>query len=65
VPAVVLGGFYAQVGRWLVQPLGAELGRRVISREPVDIRVSTLGGEVATLGAAGVVVRRILAGKLA
>jgi predicted NBD/HSP70 family sugar kinase len=65
MPAVVLGGFYAQVGRWLVEPLEAELRRRVISREPVDIHVSTLGSEAATLGAAGVVVRQILAGKLA
>ena len=61
VPAVVLGGFYARVGNWLAEPLASELSRRLVSRSPTQVRVSDLGAEAAMLGAAGSVVRRILA----
>ncbi len=61
VPTVVLGGFYARIGQWLVEPLSAELARRVVSRAPVDVRVSSLGSDAATLGAAGLVLQQIIA----
>jgi predicted NBD/HSP70 family sugar kinase len=61
IPAVVLGGFYARIGRWLLEPLAAELSHRVVSREPVELYVSSLGSEAATLGAAGLVLRQLIA----
>ncbi len=61
VPAVVLGGFYARVGERLVEPVSAELTRRVISGAPVQVRVSELGADAAMLGAAGTVVRGVIA----
>lgn len=61
VPVVILGGFYARLGDRLVEPISAQLAGRVVSRAPVEVRVSTLGSEAAMLGAAGSVVRRIIA----
>lgn len=61
VPVVILGGFYARLGDWLVEPISAQLAGRVVSRAPVEVRVSVLGSEAAMLGAAGLVVRRIIA----
>lgn len=61
VPVVILGGFYARLGEWLVAPISAQLAGRVVSGAPVEVRVSALGVEAAMLGAAGSVVRRIIA----
>lgn len=61
VPAVVLGGFYARLGSWLAEPLAAALSRRVVSHAPVAVRVSGLGAKAAALGAAGSVIRHVLA----
>jgi predicted NBD/HSP70 family sugar kinase len=61
VPAVVLGGFYARVGNWLAEPLAYELSRRLVSCSRTEVRVSDLGAETAMLGAAGSVLRCILA----
>jgi predicted NBD/HSP70 family sugar kinase len=63
LPVIVLGGLYAQLGRWALESLSTELDRRVISHgwEPLDIRISTLGAEAAVRGAAGSVVQGVLA----
>jgi predicted NBD/HSP70 family sugar kinase len=63
VPAVLLGGLYARLGEWLVEPITAELDRRVVSREwaPVAVAVSDLGADAAVRGAAGTVVRQLIA----
>jgi predicted NBD/HSP70 family sugar kinase len=63
VPAVVLGGLYAQLGQWVVGSLSAELEQRVISHgwEPLDVRISVLGADAAMRGAAGAVVQGVLA----
>ncbi len=61
LPMVVLGGLYARLGEWLAEPLAAQLSLRVVSRAPVEVRVSDLGTEAAMIGAAGCVIRHILA----
>jgi predicted NBD/HSP70 family sugar kinase len=63
VPAVVLGGAYARLHPWLVDPLSRELRTRVMSYAFSPIRVirSTLGTEAAVRGAAGSAVRAIVA----
>jgi predicted NBD/HSP70 family sugar kinase len=62
VPAVVLGGLYAELAPWLTEPVMAELRTRVLSFawSPVALSVSPLGGTAAVRGAAGTVVRAIL-----
>lgn len=60
VPAVVLGGRYAELGAWLGPPIRAELAERVVAPGPVDVLVSALGADAAALGAAGTVVDRVL-----
>jgi predicted NBD/HSP70 family sugar kinase len=64
LPAVVLGGLYARLGEWLVAPISAELGRRVISAgwAPPTVLISALGIDAAVRGAAGVAVSHILDG---
>jgi len=63
VPTVVLGGSYARIAPWLGEPLRAELDRRVVSAAWTPVRVvpSALGTEAAVSGAAGAVVRAIIA----
>ncbi|KZB86053.1 ROK family transcriptional regulator [Amycolatopsis regifaucium] len=63
VPAVVLGGTYARLEPWLREPLLAELKRRVPSTawSPVRVIRSALGTGAAVRGAAGSVIRGILA----
>ncbi|MFE5568082.1 ROK family protein [Amycolatopsis japonica] len=63
VPAVVLGGTYARLEPWLREPLLAELERRVPSTAWSPLRVvrSALGTGAAVRGAAGSVIRGILA----
>jgi len=63
VPTVVLGGLYAELAPWLTEPVMAELRARVLSQAwaPLTLAVSPLGGTAAVRGAAGAVVRQILA----
>ncbi|ANN17946.1 sugar kinase [Amycolatopsis orientalis] len=63
VPAVVLGGTYARLEPWLREPLLAELERRVPSTawSPVRLVRSSLGTRAAVRGAAGAVIRAVLA----
>lgn len=60
---VVLGGIYAPLARWLCPPLEAEIRRRVLTAawSPVAVRPSLLTRDAAVLGAAGSVVRSVLA----
>ncbi|MFI6762985.1 ROK family protein [Micromonospora sp. NPDC050417] len=60
---VVLGGIYAPLAQWLRPPLEAEIRRRVLTAgwSPVTVRPSLLTGDAAVLGAAGSVVRAVLA----
>ncbi|WBB79515.1 ROK family transcriptional regulator [Micromonospora sp. WMMD882] len=60
---VVLGGGYAPLARWLSPPVTAEVSRRVLTAAwaPVTIRPAVLGADAAAVGAAGSVVRRIIA----
>ncbi|MFI7594670.1 ROK family protein [Micromonospora sp. NPDC049359] len=60
---VVLGGGYAPLAPWLCPPVLAEIKARVLTAawSPVTVRPSTLGPEAAAVGAAGSVVRRIVA----
>ncbi|MEU8297915.1 ROK family protein [Micromonospora sp. NPDC048909] len=60
---VVLGGGYAPLTPWLRSPVLAEISRRVLTAawSPVTVRPATLGADAAVLGAAGSVVRRIIA----
>jgi predicted NBD/HSP70 family sugar kinase len=59
VDTVVLGGLYAELAEWIVPPVADEIARRVLAHawSPVTVRVSTLGGDAAVLGAAASVVR--------
>ncbi|MFG2104475.1 ROK family protein [Micromonospora echinaurantiaca] len=60
---VVLGGGYAPLARWLCPPVLAEISARVLTAawSPVTVRPATLGATAAAVGAAGSVVRRIVA----
>jgi predicted NBD/HSP70 family sugar kinase len=61
--AVVLGGLYAALEPWLSKPLLEELRERVIAHpwSPVRVLASRLGPDAAVRGAAGSVVKRVLA----
>ncbi|TDC64564.1 ROK family protein [Micromonospora sp. KC207] len=60
---VVLGGGYARLTPWLRPAVLAEVSRRVLTAgwAPVTVRPAALGPEAAVVGAAGSVVRRIVA----
>ncbi|WP_428967144.1 ROK family protein [Micromonospora fluostatini] len=60
---VVLGGGYAPLAPWLGPPVLTEIDRRVLTAAwaPVTVRPARLGPEAAVVGAAGSVVRRIIA----
>ncbi|MEV4811536.1 ROK family protein [Micromonospora avicenniae] len=60
---VVLGGGYAPLTPWLRPPVLDEISRRVLTAawSPVTVRPAALGAEAAAVGAAGSVVRRIIA----
>lgn len=63
VPTVVLGGLYADLAPWLLQPITAELHTRALSHTtatPVDVRISTLGTDASLRGAAARTIQRIL-----
>lgn len=67
VPTVVLGGLYADLAPWLADPVRVELGRRVVGHawSPIELAVSRLRDHAAVRGAAGTVVRGILADPVA
>jgi predicted NBD/HSP70 family sugar kinase len=60
---VVLGGLYAALEPWLRKPLLEELRERAIAQpwSPVRVLASRLGPDAGVRGAAGAVVRRVLA----
>ncbi|RKN18089.1 ROK family protein [Micromonospora musae] len=60
---VVLGGGYAPLTPWLRPPVLDEISRRVLTAawSPVTVRPAALGADAAAVGAAGSVVRRIIA----
>lgn len=60
---VVLGGLYTPLEPWLRAPLAKELAARTIAQpwSPLRILPSRLGPDAAVRGAAGTVVRRVLA----
>ncbi len=67
VPAVVLGGLYAELAPALEAGLRAELERRVVAHlwRPTEIVVASLGASAAMRGAAGVVLQRFFADPVA
>jgi predicted NBD/HSP70 family sugar kinase len=64
IPTVVLGGLYAELAPWLLEPIRAELHGRVLVEHsyntPVDVRLSSLGMDATLRGAAAWTVQRIL-----
>lgn len=62
LPAVVLGGFYADLSPWLLGPINRELRHRVVnySWSSTEVMVSTLPGDASVRGAAGIATRRII-----
>jgi predicted NBD/HSP70 family sugar kinase len=67
VDAVVLGGVYARLERWLREPVERELAARVLAARAGAVRLltSTLGAEAAVRGAATHCVRRVVADPVA
>ncbi|MDA8296248.1 MAG: ROK family transcriptional regulator [Actinomycetota bacterium] len=67
VPAVVLGGLYAELAPALEAVLRAELERRVVAHvwRPTEVVVTNLGATAAMRGAAGVVLQRFFADPVA
>ncbi|MFC7545771.1 ROK family protein [Plantactinospora sp. GCM10030261] len=63
VPAVVLGGCYARLAPWLLPAVREELAERVLTAawRPVRVHAALLGADAAVLGAAGSVIRSVLA----
>ena len=61
VDTVVLGGIYATLAPWLVEPISREISDRVLTAQwaPVTVRASVLGESATLVGAAGSVVRAI------
>lgn len=59
---VVLGGSFAGLGAWLVEPIRRELAARTLGRGSVcRVEVSTLGAEAPLRGAAHLAVERLFA----
>ncbi|GIF70837.1 transcriptional regulator [Asanoa siamensis] len=63
VDTVVLGGIFGPLAPWLAPAVEAELSQRVLTSawSPMTVRASALGPAAAAVGAAGAVVRDILA----
>jgi len=61
VGLIVLGGIYAPLAPWLVEPMQREINERVMAAEyaPVVVEASLLGASATVVGAAGSVVRSI------
>ncbi|PWJ55222.1 Sugar kinase of the NBD/HSP70 family, may contain an N-terminal HTH domain [Quadrisphaera granulorum] len=62
VDAVVLGGACAPLAPWLAGPVRAELAERVLRARllGVPVRVSATGSDAAVMGAAALVLQRVL-----
>jgi predicted NBD/HSP70 family sugar kinase len=62
IPTVVLGGLYARLGPWLIEPISAELDQRVLDHDWVTapIHLSPLGADAAARGAGGAVIAEIV-----
>jgi predicted NBD/HSP70 family sugar kinase len=60
LPAVSLGGFYARLAPWLLEPLSAGLNKRIVSGARIDVHVSNLGQDAAAFGAAGQIINSIV-----
>ncbi|UOZ06588.1 ROK family transcriptional regulator [Amycolatopsis sp. WQ 127309] len=60
---IVLGGVFTQLYPWLAEPVAGVLATRLggLRGAPPVLTASRLGGDAATLGAAGRVVHRVLA----
>ncbi|SDJ35893.1 Sugar kinase of the NBD/HSP70 family, may contain an N-terminal HTH domain [Frankineae bacterium MT45] len=62
IPAIILGGIYADLGDWLMPTIEAELRRRVLaSNSHVELSLATLGSGAAVRGSAGSVVAGLIA----
>ncbi len=63
---IVLGGIFAPLSPWLIEPLSATLSRQAIlgAKTPVSVRASQVGPDAAVRGAATWVVQSLLAGEL-
>lgn len=63
---IVLGGIFAPLSPWLIEPLSATLSRQAMrgANTPVSVRASQLGPDAAVRGAATWVVQKLLAGEL-
>jgi predicted NBD/HSP70 family sugar kinase len=61
VDMIVLGGIYAPLAPWLVEPIQREIHERVMAAAwaPVTVEASLLGASATVVGAAGSVVRSI------
>jgi predicted NBD/HSP70 family sugar kinase len=61
--ALLLGGYFAPVARWLREPIEAELHRRLLAGDGSGCEVleASLSGEAAVRGAAAAARRRVLA----
>jgi predicted NBD/HSP70 family sugar kinase len=61
VDMIVLGGIYAPLAPWLVEPIQREINERVMAAAwaPVTVEASLLGASATVVGAAGSVVRSI------
>ena len=61
VDSVVLGGIYAPLAPWLVEPVAREVAARAVTSSwaPVSVRAAALGTTATVVGAAGSVVRAI------
>jgi predicted NBD/HSP70 family sugar kinase len=63
VDTVVLGGMYALLAPWLLEPARRELERRVVGMRwaPVRLLVSGVGQDAAVRGAAGLMIQKVVA----
>ncbi|NGN93848.1 ROK family protein [Nocardioides sp. KC13] len=59
--AIVLGGAFATLAPWLSAATSASIGHHTGATEPPPLLVSGLGSDAAVRGAAGTVVRRVIA----
>jgi predicted NBD/HSP70 family sugar kinase len=57
---LVLGGYFASLGDYLLEPVLGELGARVIAPDACDVALSTLGFTAAARGGAHVALQAVL-----
>ena len=58
--ALVLGGYFASLGEYLLEPMLAELRARVIASDVCEVVLSTLGFTAAARGGAHVALEAVL-----